>query len=134
MMMRFSLCFLAVVAILGSALGFQVAPRGSLTPSRSLGQLQQRRFSSVVTGSSSRTGATTRRGRQWVGVTMQIGEKERGSMPSYEEEKQEKEFFKTDLDYASTEEKVKDPVVLIALGWIFGMFAVGTLLILNGGV
>ncbi|CAN0398151.1 unnamed protein product, partial [Ectocarpus fasciculatus] len=56
---------------------------------------------------------------------------EKGTMPSYEEE-QEKAFFNSELDNAPATEKVKDPVVIITLAWILGMFLLATGLILNG--
>eukprot|EP00903_Cladosiphon_okamuranus_P020690 g18996.t1 len=129
--MQYSFFFLAVLALLGSAVGFQVAPRGSLMASRSAGL-------STVSGLSSRpvgvaSVSSTGRRRSW--VTMQFGEGggpiEKGTMPSYEEE-QEKAFFNSELDNAPAAERVKDPVVLITLGWIVGIFLLVVGLILNG--
>ncbi|CAM9499775.1 unnamed protein product, partial [Ectocarpus sp. 13 AM-2016] len=38
----------------------------------------------------------------------------------------------SELDNAPATEKVKDPVVIITLAWILGMFLLATGLILNG--
>eukprot|EP00752_Nemacystus_decipiens_P011534 g10242.t1 len=127
--MQYSVLFLAVLAILGSALGFQVAPRGSLTAPRARGLSASTR----PVASASASAAAAGRRRTW--VTMQFGEGggpiEKGQMPTYEEE-QEKAFFNSELDNAPAAERVKDPVVLITLGWIVGIFALVVGLILNG--
>ncbi|CAB1099131.1 unnamed protein product [Ectocarpus sp. CCAP 1310/34] len=140
--MQYSLVFLAVVAMLGSVLGFQVAPRGLPTASRCSGVSTSPRASSSFTarpvaataagGAAPRASAHKRRQQRF---SMQFGEGggpiEKGTMPSYEEE-QDKAFFNSELDNAPATEKVKDPVVIITLAWILGMFLLATGLILNG--
>lgn len=41
-------------------------------------------------------------------------------------------MVQTDLDKRPDADKVKDPIVLITLGWIFGMFLVATAFIVGG--
>ncbi|CAM9418686.1 unnamed protein product [Ectocarpus sp. 12 AP-2014] len=134
--MQYSLVFLAVVAMLGSALGFQVAPRGLRTASRCSGVSSSftARPAAVTAGGAAAPRAFAHERRQQR-FSMQFGEGggpiEKGTMPSYEEE-QEKAFFNSELDNAPATEKVKDPVVIITLAWILGMFLLATGLILNG--
>ncbi|CAM9669975.1 unnamed protein product [Choristocarpus tenellus] len=127
--MRFAVLLAGMVALLVGAFGFQirVPPAGGLTSSASWGSTTW-----MSTARSSPTFSTRpkrRLGRSC--VSMQFGEdnSNQGSMPTFEEEK-EKDFFKSKLDKASNEDKLKDPVLLIALGWILaiGVASVGFIL------
>eukprot|EP00904_Undaria_pinnatifida_P002891 jgi/Undpi1/12602/HiC_scaffold_6.g02271.m1 len=131
--MQYCYLFLVVLTLLGSALGFQVAPRGSLTATSRAVTSSAFGARSYAAASSRATALAGSKRRQW--AIMQFGDGggpiERGTMPSYEEE-QEKAFFNSELDNAPAKEKVKDPLVLITLGWIVGMFVLAAAFIVNG--
>ncbi|CAM9240032.1 unnamed protein product [Chrysoparadoxa australica] len=101
------------------------SPR-SFCSSRAQASLQQLPHKTL--SHASRPKATTRSR-----LFMQFGNPEGDDgRPTITRDSEPEEYFQTNLDKATTEEKLGDPIVLLAFGWLVGMAAVATIFILKG--
>ncbi|KAG5192627.1 hypothetical protein JKP88DRAFT_229766 [Tribonema minus] len=118
-MMKGLFCVVAA-AFLATAFGFQGAfvarPAAAAALTRPAARLNTGAFSCAA-----------RRQR----LSMQFGGSDEDK-PKITREAEPEDFFATNLDKASTEEKLKDPLLLISFGWLGLMAVAATAFILIG--